>query len=222
MRPGRARPASWPRCWPGPCRSAHPRRPRGYRRRRRATTVHFRSAFSRVTATASGSTSTARTVSAPSASATSERTPLPQPTSSTRDPRRAAPRSERISATSRVVSCSPVPNARPGSSSMTCSPGASAYGRHGAERTPPGRCERARSASSTRRAWRRRRPARGAGTTSRRARRSRRPRRARHRSCRPVSPCLPRPGTRVVASRSSTPCAPSSNRTALARRPAPG
>ena len=194
------------------------RRPRPSRRRRPAPSARCASAFSRVTATASGSMSMARTASAPSASATSARTPLPHPTSSTRQPRRASPRSARTSATRRVVSCSPVPNARPGSSSMTRSPGSAAYGAPGRPHHDAARRSRngskcffhsSRHASPTTCSRRGDHAGRQLGEGAARPR-------SRPRSWRPASPCPSAPRTSVVASRSSTPWAPSSKRRAPA------
>src|SRR5215210_395938 len=101
--------------------------------RRAATSVAtpFRRAFASVASTARGSVSTARTRAAPSFAAAIVRIPDPQPTSSTvalsTRPASALPSS--AARQRRVVGCSPVPNAIPGSSSRTTSPGSARWRR---------------------------------------------------------------------------------------------
>ena len=113
-----AGPARRPRCWPAPgrCRRAtSPRLPT-----RVATVVMRLSArFSSAVATASGSTSSARPRAAGHSSAAAiDRMPDPQPRSTNRSTWRAAS-SSAIAITSRVEAWPPVPNARPGSMSIT-------------------------------------------------------------------------------------------------------
>ena len=85
----------------------------------------FCAAFSTVAAIAIGSLSSATTVApGQSFAAAIDRMPEPQPTSATRAGRRpASARSCSSSSTSRVLACVPVPNAMPGSSSITTSSG---------------------------------------------------------------------------------------------------
>ena len=73
---------------------------------------------------AAGSVSTATTSRAPRARAESARTPLPHPTSTTRD-RRAGSAATSDARASRAEACDPLPNARPGSIT-TSTPGAPA------------------------------------------------------------------------------------------------
>lgn len=80
----------------------------------------FAASDSRATSTASGSRSSASTPAAPQRSATSVRIPDPQPRSIQRLPR--STRRSSAAVQRRVVGCSPVPNARPGTSSSGCRP----------------------------------------------------------------------------------------------------
>src|SRR5215472_14000308 len=178
----------------------------------RRSATPFRSAFSRVTATASGSTSMHCAPEAPSARAARARTPLPQPTSSRRCPAKTAACSSSTSATSDVVSWRPVPKARPGSSTTTCSPGAAEYVSQGGRTTMllhkrnglKNFFHSSRQASLTISSCR--------GAQSERSPRSASAAEAGSGklATRVTLPLVPLRS--VVPSRSSTPCAPSSNR----------
>ena len=96
-------------------------------RMRRASPLRF--ALALVASTAIGSMSSASTRPAPSRTAAIERIPDPEPTSSTRAAAVSVARRQRSAMDSsaarhsRVVGWSPVPNAIPGSSAITTSPG---------------------------------------------------------------------------------------------------
>ena len=92
----------------------------------------FSAAFRRVASTASGSVSTASTEPAPSRPAARARMPEPLPMSRTDAPwtNPASAHASIPARHSRVVGCSPVPKAIPGSSAMTTSPEVGRCSRH--------------------------------------------------------------------------------------------
>ena len=140
---------------------------RGQRLRATQAHVHavrhpFAAAFFCAAATASGSTSMAKTRGAPSFSAAMARMPVPVPTSSTRAGRaRRQPAGSRSARQPSVVPWWPVPKARPGSMTTRCAAGrrwapSPRAGRSGGARPPraAGRTAARRSPTARRAAGR--------------------------------------------------------------------
>ena len=180
--------------------------PTGFFATRKRFATPLAAAFSRDASIDSSSMSTPCALAAPKRSAPMARMPLPQPTSSTVSPPRTIFSSS--ASTRRVVSCVPVPKAWPGSIVRTTSPSRGSTGSHDgrtSKRDPTRvglknsrhRCFQSSPTIGTRRAGN------GAASTTMRARSS-------SSKCAtnvtvPSAPVL----SRVVASRSSTPEAPS-------------